>query len=142
MTVHAVITVGHGQIGRVKPDTVRCNERSGLTIPPDRTEGSHCPFDWKAMNHPAFVRMARELGFNIADIRALLTLAASRRTSCAEVKEVAGAHLASVRSKLAYLSRLETIRGTTTFIELTSFAGLPCALHAGNGTRGPGDGIP
>jgi MerR family mercuric resistance operon transcriptional regulator len=97
----------------VNLETVRYYERIGLMVPLDRKEGGHRAYDQKAMKRLAFVRQARELGFSIADIRALLTLAAPGQNSCAEVKEVASAHLASVQTKLADLAKLETILRAT-----------------------------
>lgn len=108
------LTIGKlAKLAGVNLETVRYYERIGLMLPPDRTDGGHRTYDHQAMKHLAFVRRARELGFSIADIRALLTLAAPGQNSCAEVKEVAGAHLASVKSKLADLARLETILSRT-----------------------------
>jgi MerR family mercuric resistance operon transcriptional regulator len=49
------------------------------------------------------------LGFTLDEIRALLDLAGPGRASCAEVRDIASAHLASVRAKLADLAKLETI---------------------------------
>jgi len=53
------------------------------------------------------------LGFSIEDIRALLMLTAPAHRSCAEVKEIAGAHLISVQAKLADLAKLESILAAT-----------------------------
>jgi MerR family mercuric resistance operon transcriptional regulator len=53
-----------------------------------------------------FVRRARELGFSIDDIRALLTLAKGD-AHCTEVYALTVRHLASVRDRIADLQRLE-----------------------------------
>ena len=53
------------------------------------------------------------IGFSIEEIRALLALAEPERGSCAEVKEIAGAHLLEVRKKLTDLARLEAILSQT-----------------------------
>lgn len=105
-----------GQLAKttgVNLETVRYYERIGLMVSPDRTESGHRVYDQKAVRHLAFVRRARELGFSIADIRALLTLAAPGHNSCAEVKDVASAHLVSVQTKLVDLAKLETILSRT-----------------------------
>jgi len=47
------------------------------------------------------------------DIRALLALAAPGRRSWAEIRDVASAHLADVRAKLADLAKLESILAST-----------------------------
>ncbi len=59
------------------------------------------------------IRRARELGFSIGDIRALLALAAPFRASCAEVREIAWTHLDDVRAKLVDLTKLEHILAET-----------------------------
>ncbi|HLI98571.1 MAG TPA: helix-turn-helix domain-containing protein [Bradyrhizobium sp.] len=105
-----------GQLAKstgVNPETVRYYERIGLIARPRRTEGGHRTYDREAMRHLAFVRRARELAFSIAEIRALLTLAAPGHHSCAEVRDVASAHLVNVRAKIADLAKLEVILSAT-----------------------------
>ena len=60
-----------------------------------------------------FIRRARDLGFSLDEIRALLDLDGSGRASCAEVREIASHHLVNVRAKLADLARLETVLSDT-----------------------------
>ena len=56
-----------------------------------------------------FIRRARALGFSIAEIRTLLTLADERKRPCAEVSAVAQAHLEDVRTKIADLRAMERV---------------------------------
>jgi len=56
-----------------------------------------------------FVRRARDLGFTIDEIRALLKLAGSRDQPCADVREVASHHLGDVRAKLTALQTIEGV---------------------------------
>ncbi|MBO0736876.1 MAG: MerR family DNA-binding protein [Alphaproteobacteria bacterium] len=52
----------------------------------------------------AFIRRSRELGFSLDEIRALLALSVDDgENSCAEVRQLAAAHLADVRAKIADL---------------------------------------
>jgi MerR family mercuric resistance operon transcriptional regulator len=60
-----------------------------------------------------FIRRARELGFAIEGIRALLELAEPGRVSCGEVQRIAARHLHNVRSKLADLARMEHLLAKT-----------------------------
>jgi MerR family mercuric resistance operon transcriptional regulator len=60
-----------------------------------------------------FIRRARQLGFAIEDIRALLELAEPDRVSCGEVQKIAALHLHSVRAKLADLARMEKLLAKT-----------------------------
>ncbi len=107
-------TIGQlAKLAGVNLETVRYYERIGLIARPPRTEGGHRAYGQEAVKQLEFVRRARDLGFCIPDIRALLTLAAPGRNSCTEVKNVARAHLVSVQTKLADLVRLEAILSAT-----------------------------
>lgn len=94
-------------------ETVRYYERIGLMPPPARTASGHRAYETAHVSRLAFIRRARELGFSIEDIRALLALAEPSRVSCGEVREIARAHLDEVRAKLADLARLEGILAAT-----------------------------
>lgn len=98
---------------KVNLETVRYYERIGLMPSPARTGGGHRAYDPTHVQRLAFIRHARALGFGIEDIRALLTLAAPGHRSCAEVRDIASAHLSEVRIKLAHLTRLERILSDT-----------------------------
>ncbi len=97
----------------VNLETVRYYERIDLMPPPARTASGHRTYEQAHVRRLAFIRRARELGFSIVQIRALLALAEPRRASCAEVREIARAHLDEVRAKLADLVRLERILAET-----------------------------
>lgn len=97
----------------VNLETVRYYERIDLMPPPARTASGHRAYDAAHIRRLAFIRRARELGFSIEEIRALLALAEPTRASCAEVREIARVHLDDVRTKLADLTKLERILGET-----------------------------
>jgi len=105
-----------GQLAKsagINPETVRYYERIGLIAMPRRTEGGHRIYDPEAKRHLAFVRRARDLAFSISEIRALLRLAAAGHSSCVEVRDLAKAHLADLRTKIADLAQLEAILSAT-----------------------------
>ncbi len=81
----------------VNLETVRYYERINLMPPPARTGSGHRAYEEGHVRRLAFIRRARELGFSIEQIRALLALADPTRGTCAEVKEVARIHLDEVR---------------------------------------------
>lgn len=97
----------------VNLETVRYYERIELMPPPARTASGHRAYEQEHVRRLAFIRRARELGFSIEQIRALLALAEPSRVSCAEVREIARTHLDEVRAKLADLARLEGILAAT-----------------------------
>ena len=74
-------------------ETVRYYERIGLMPEPGRTEGGHRNYAAAHVRRLTFIRRARELGFAIEDIRALLELAEPGRVSCGEVQKIAAHHL-------------------------------------------------
>lgn len=89
--------------------TIRYYERVKMLPAPSRTEAGRRIYGPNDRRVLAFIRRSRELGFTLDEIRALLDLGAPGDASCAEVEEIASAHLASVRAKLADLARLEAI---------------------------------
>jgi len=93
----------------VNIETIRYYERVKMLPPPPRTGGGRRVYGQEGKRVLAFIRRGRELGFALDEIRALLALAGPGEASCAEVKEIASKHLASVRSKIADLARLEAV---------------------------------
>lgn len=94
-------------------ETVRYYERIDLMPPPARSASGNRAYGAAQIRRLAFIRRARELGFSIEEIRALLALAEPTRASCAEVREIARTHLDDVRTKLGDLTKLERILGET-----------------------------
>ena len=93
-------------------ETVRYYERIGLLPTAPRSAGRYRLYDEDDVRRLAFVRRARTLGFGVGDIRTLLSLARERRNGpCAEAREVAAAHLATVRAKIADLRAMERVLG-------------------------------
>jgi MerR family mercuric resistance operon transcriptional regulator len=108
------LTIGQlaGAAG-VNLETVRYYERIKLMPVPTRTASGHRAYEEWHIRRLAFIRRARELGFSIEQIRALIALAEPTRASCSEVREIARGHLVDVRAKLADLARLERILAKT-----------------------------
>jgi MerR family mercuric resistance operon transcriptional regulator len=90
-------------------ETIRYYERLGLWPVPPRTAGGYRLYGTEHLKRLNFVRRARVLGFSIEEVRTLLRLADERKRPCAEVRVVAGAHLADVRAKLADLKAMERV---------------------------------
>jgi MerR family mercuric resistance operon transcriptional regulator len=89
-------------------ETIRYYERIGLIPPPPR-RGRYRSYGGEDVARLAFVRRARELGFTLVEVRALLGLAAAGQTACAEVRDLAAAHLTDVRARIADLRRMERV---------------------------------
>jgi MerR family mercuric resistance operon transcriptional regulator len=98
-----------GELSRrtgVNVETIRYYERIRLLPRPPRTRGGHRAYGTDGLKTLSFIRRARELGFGLDNIRALLALRASRGC-CSDVKEIAERHLDVVRTKMRDLVELE-----------------------------------
>jgi Cu(I)-responsive transcriptional regulator len=89
-----------------KVETIRYYERTGLLPPPPRTGGNYRAYGAEHLARLSFVRRARDLGFPIGQVRALLGLADQQERSCEAVDAIAREHLAEVDRKLADLVAL------------------------------------
>lgn len=90
-------------------ETIRYYEKIGLLPRPGRSEGGHRMYGKGHLKRLGFIRRARELGFTVEEIRALLRLVDERDQPCAEVQKVASAHLGDVRAKIAALRAMERV---------------------------------
>jgi MerR family mercuric resistance operon transcriptional regulator len=88
-------------------ETIRYYERIGLLPSPER-RGRYRSYTAVDVRRLTFVRRARELGFTLDEVRALLALAATDgQSACAEVRKISATHLADVRARIADLRAME-----------------------------------
>lgn len=93
-------------------ETIRYYERIGLLRPPGR-RGRYREYDDAGVSSLAFIRRARDLGFTIEEIRALLRLSAGDGAVCAEARNLAATHLADIRRRIADLRSMERVLAST-----------------------------
>jgi MerR family transcriptional regulator, mercuric resistance operon regulatory protein len=106
-------------------ETIRYYERIGLLPKPRRQGGRFRRYDADDVSRLRFIRRARQLGFGLEDVRELLRLTAVRGEGArAETRQLAAAHVAEVRAKIADLQAMERV-----------LTGAICECDAG---RGPG----
>ena len=91
----------------VNIETIRYYERTGLIDAPPRTPSKRRLFDEHAVHQLAFIRHARELGFDMATVRALLALQSLPDAPCADVTRMAKDQLVAVETRIA---RLQVLR--------------------------------
>jgi len=89
-----------------KVETVRYYERIGLLPQPGRTTGNYRAYTADHLARLSFVRRARDLGFTLDQIRALLELADHKDNDCCSVDAVARGHLTDIDRKIADLKAL------------------------------------
>jgi len=99
-----------GELSRrtgVKVPTIRYYEQIGLLPEPPRTDGKQRRYGADEVKRLNFIRHARELAFDVEDIRQLLTLSAAPQRSCHEADSIALRHLGQIEARI---SRLEALR--------------------------------
>lgn len=92
----------------VKVPTIRYYEQIGLLPAPNRTMKDRRVYARDDLNRLAFIRHARELGFDIEAIRTLLSLQDNPRQSCEAADETARVRLAEVDRRIASLQALRS----------------------------------
>jgi MerR family mercuric resistance operon transcriptional regulator len=88
---------------------VRFYEKAGILPATARTAGRHRLYSLQDLKRLSFIRRARDLGFTLDEVWALLRLADERERSCSEVRDIAANHLAKVRAKIEDLRRMEAV---------------------------------
>ena len=91
----------------VKVPTIRYYEAIGLVRPVARNSGNRRLYDADDLRRLTFIRHARELGFDVEAIRALLSLQDDPQQSCASAHAIAKTRLAEVEDRIARLSALK-----------------------------------
>jgi MerR family mercuric resistance operon transcriptional regulator len=88
--------------------------RQGLRLLPPNGElapSGACQriYDEDHLKRLTFIRRSRELGLSLDEIRALLGLARGNALTCAEVREMARAHIAGIHQRMRDLKKLERV---------------------------------
>ncbi len=91
----------------VKVPTIRYYEQVGLLPAPPRTEGNRRLYDNADVRRLAFIRHARELGFDVEAIRTLLVLQDDPGQPCSAADSIARGRLAEVEQRIASLLALK-----------------------------------
>ena len=98
-----------GEVARqaaVGVETVRFYERQGLLDEPERKPSGYRQYDPEAVAVLRFIRRAKELGFTLKEIKALLGLRLAASATRAEVRRQARAKVADIEAKVADLQRM------------------------------------
>lgn len=100
-----------GEVARasgVKVPTIRYYEQIGLLPAPPRSEGNRRLYGESEIRRLAFIRHARELGFEIEAIRTLVSLQDDPDQPCAAADALAKAHLDTVEQRIRSLTALKS----------------------------------
>lgn len=92
----------------VKVPTIRYYEKRGLIPEAPRNAGNQRRYGQAHIDRLRFIRHARELGFDMEDIQALLEMSETPQASCHTADSIARAHLSTIRDRIAQLTLLQT----------------------------------
>ena len=90
----------------VNTQTLRYYERRGLLPVPGRSAAGYRSYGPEAIRIIRFVKQAQRLGFSLADIQALLGLAAGGPDSCDVARELAFSKITELDEKIAQLTAM------------------------------------
>lgn len=102
-------SIGIGELAKrsgVGHETIRYYERESLLPPPQRTAANYRRYPPAAVIRLRFIRMAKDLGYTLDEIRELLSLQDANGQR-ADVKKLAGHKLRQIRTRMAELQRME-----------------------------------
>jgi len=89
-------------------ETVRYYERSGILPKAARTSNGRRAYGTTDIQRLAFIRHARELGFELSTVQTLLNLQEHPDATCEKATQIAAAQLVAIESKI---SQLKVLRG-------------------------------
>src|SRR3546814_14530963 len=95
------LTIGDlGKATNTKVETIRYYERIGLLPKPRRTAGNYRDYGSAELGRLSFIRRARDLGFSLDQVRALLRLSDDRSCDCAGIDRLDEATIHEVDRQL------------------------------------------
>ena len=90
----------------VNLETIRYYERQGLLPKPPRTEGNYRAYQADIVPRVLFVKQAQAVGFTLKEIKELLSLRATPRTRCEDVRRRAEVKIHDLDEKLHALQTM------------------------------------
>jgi Cu(I)-responsive transcriptional regulator len=103
-----VLTIGRlAQATGTNVETIRFYEKIGILAPAARTDGNYRSYNLADLNRLSFIRRARDLGFSLDQVKALLLLSDDRSQSCAAADDIAKLHRDEVERKIRDLQAMK-----------------------------------
>jgi MerR family mercuric resistance operon transcriptional regulator len=114
-----VISIGTiSKSSGISVEAIRYYEREGLLEKAKRSESGYRQYHPDVLRRLAFIRRAQDLGFSLEEIRELLRLRTSTKSSCRSVRAKAEEKISIVEKKIAELQlikqALEVLASTCT----------------------------
>ena len=93
--------------GGVNLETIRYYERIGLLPRPPRSRSGYRQFSSESVRRVRFIKRAQELGLSLKEIKDLLELRISPRSTRADVRQRAAAKIADIEKKVQHLRAMK-----------------------------------
>ena len=109
---HSMSTLTRGQLARlceVGAEAIRFYERQGLLPPPARSASGYRRYTQDAVDRVNFIRRAKQLGFNLKEVRELLELQDDPHRDRSDVKAITESKLAEVIGKIRDLENMRIV---------------------------------
>ncbi len=88
-------------------ETIRFYERQGLISEPARRPSAYRDYPPAVIERVRFIKRAKELGFSLREIAALLSLRVDSDRTCAEVYDRATAKIGEIEKRMRELARMK-----------------------------------
>ncbi len=99
------------ELSGISAKMIRYYEQIGLLDAPERTDSGYRVYGERHVHTLRFVQRARELGFSVEQMQALLALWRDRSRASADVKALALTHVAALEAKAEALAQMaQTLR--------------------------------
>ena len=88
-------------------ETIRYYERKGLLPPPARSASGYRQYTNDDLKRMLFIKMAKEHGFTLKEIKELLDLRVSENSTCNDVREIAQHKIEIIEEKIRELKQIK-----------------------------------
>ncbi len=89
-------------------ETIRYYEREGIVPKPERAANNRRLYSSDDVGRLRLLKRLRDLGFPLAEAKAVLDLSENHAVNCEAVKGLAEGHIANVKARITELRKLET----------------------------------
>lgn len=101
------LTIGRlAQEAGINLETLRFYEQKGLLPKPPRSSSGYRLFPSDTVQRLRFIKRAQQLGFSLTEIRELLALRVTPRTTTTEIRKLAEAKIADIEEKIKSLDSM------------------------------------
>ena len=95
--------------GGVNLQTIRYYEREGLLPKPPRLKSGYRVFPETAVLRVRFIKRAQELGFQLSEVRQLLSIQIDPAKECSDVQRLAKAKIEDIEARIRTLQSMRRV---------------------------------